>query len=69
MSGYVFLKPCFTEIPVLNVNSADPDKTPRYAASDLGLRCLRMSLLLDARHKWVNIHLGILQNPNLSHVI
>ena len=44
----------FIEIPVLNANSVDPDQTPRYAASDLGLHCLPMLLLWDARHKFVN---------------
>ena len=39
----------------LNVNSADPDQTPRFVASDLGLHCLPMSLLWDARLKLVNI--------------
>ena len=41
----VFIKPCFTEIPVFNANSVDPDQTPHSAASDLGLHCLPMSLL------------------------
>ena len=27
------------EISALNVNSVDPDQTPRFAASDLGLHC------------------------------
>ena len=36
----------------LNANSVDPDQT--LAASDLGLHCLTMSLLLDARLIWVN---------------
>ena len=40
---------------VFNANSADPDQTPRSAASDLGQHCLSMSLLWDARHKWVKI--------------
>ena len=44
----------FIEISVLNANSADPDQTPQYAASDQGLHCLLMSLLWDARHKLVN---------------
>ena len=38
---------CFVfslEIPVLNANSKDPDQTPRFAASELGLHCLPMSL-------------------------
>ena len=50
----VFLLPCFIEIPVVNANSVDPDQTPQNAASDLGLHCLQMSLLGDARHKWIN---------------
>ena len=41
-------------MPVLNANSVDPDLIPRFAASDLGLRCFPMSLLWDARCKWVN---------------
>ena len=35
----------FIEIPIFNANSADRDKTPRSAASDLGLHCLPISLL------------------------
>ena len=31
---------CFTEIPVFNVNSVDPDQTPRSAATDFGLHGL-----------------------------
>ena len=38
-------------MPVVNANSVNPDQTPRSAASDLGLRCLAMSHLWDARHK------------------
>ena len=41
--------PCFIDIPVFNANSVDRDQTPR---SDLGLHCLQMSLVWDARHKW-----------------
>ena len=37
------------EISECNANSADPDQTPRSAASDLGLHCLPVSL----RIKWV----------------
>ena len=44
----------FLEISELNANSEDPDQTPRYAASDLGLHCLLMSLLWDTRLKLVN---------------
>ena len=32
-------------------NSVDPDQTLLSVASDLGLHCLPMSLLWDARHK------------------
>ena len=41
---------------VLNANSVYPDQMPRSVASDLGLHCLPMSLLWDARLKWVNIY-------------
>ena len=43
----------FIEIPVLNGNSADPDQTLRCVAYELGLHCLQMSFLWDARRKWV----------------
>ena len=46
VSGKFLLLPWFTEIPVLNANSVDPDYTPRSAASDLGLHCLPMSLFM-----------------------
>ena len=41
----IFLSPCFIYIPVFNANSIDPDQTPHFAASDLGLHCLPMSHL------------------------
>ena len=44
---------CFVEMSELNTNSVDPDQLPHSAASDLGLYCLPMSLLWDARHKSV----------------
>ena len=50
---FVVLVSCFIEIHVLNANSVDPDLSPHSVASDLGLHCLPMSLLWDARHKWV----------------
>ena len=53
VSGWFLLLPYFIEIPVLNANSVDPDQMPRSLVSDLGLNCLLMSLLWDARHKWV----------------
>ena len=46
-------KGCFIEIPAFNANSVDPDQTPRSAASDPGQYCLPVSLLRDARLKWV----------------
>ena len=36
--------PCFSENPILNANSVDPDQMPHSAASDLGLHCLQLSL-------------------------
>ena len=54
-SDLFLLLPCFTEIPVFNANSADPDSV----ASDQGLHCLPMSLLLDTKHKWVKTRSGI----------
>ena len=41
---------CFTKIPVFNANSVDPDQTPRFKVSDLGLHSFAMSHLLDAMH-------------------
>ena len=38
-----FISTMIVEIPVLNANSVDPDQTPHFAASDLGLHCLSMS--------------------------
>ena len=39
-------------MPVVNANSVDPDQILHSVASDLGLHCLPMSHLWDARHKW-----------------
>ena len=36
-------------------NSEDPDETPHYVASHLGLHSLTLSHLWDARLKWVKI--------------
>ena len=49
-------------IPVLNTNSVDPDQTLYSAASDLGLHCLPKSLLLCARHEWVNFMMKTASN-------
>ena len=53
ISFTILLLSSFIEIAVLNTTSVDPAQTPNSAASDLGLHCLQMSLLWDARHKWV----------------
>ena len=53
VSGQFVLLPCFTEMPVVNANSVDPDQPPHSAASAPSLHCLPMSHLCDARHKWV----------------
>ena len=45
---FVFIIVMLVEISELNANCVDPDQT-----SDLGLYCLPMSLLWDARLKWV----------------
>ena len=49
----------FLEIPVYNANRVYPGRTPRSVASNLGLRYLQMSLLWDARHKWVKKQLSM----------
>ena len=43
----------FIEISELNSNNVDTDQTSRSVASNLGLYCLPMPLLYDARHKWI----------------
>ena len=37
----------------LFANSGDPDQTPRYVASDLGLHCLPITLLRVSQLQWV----------------
>ena len=41
--GVLFISLFFTDISLLKANSADPDKTPHSAASDLGVHCLPRS--------------------------
>ena len=36
------------------MQTVDPDQTPLSGMSNLGLHCLSVSYLWDARHKWVN---------------
>ena len=43
----------FFEIPLLDETRVDLDQMSLSVASDLGLHCLQMSLLWDARLKWV----------------
>ena len=43
------------EIPVFEANSVVPGKSPRSVASDLGLPCLPMSHLWNARNKCVYV--------------
>ena len=60
---------CFIEIPVLYANSVGPDQMPRSAASDLGLHCLPMSLLWDARHNWVDSGVVLIFSGLISGVL
>ena len=46
----------FIEIPEFNANSVDPDQIMCSMASDLGLHCLPLSLLWDARYIWINVN-------------
>ena len=39
---------------ILYVYSAEPDQTPHFAASDLGLHCLTVPHKKDTRLLWVN---------------
>ena len=50
----VFIFIIFLDIHVSTVNSVYPDQPPRSAASDFGLHCLPMCLLLDARHRVIS---------------
>ena len=45
----------FVEFSEFNANSVDPDRTPRSAASDLGLHRLPVSLLWGAMLKLVKL--------------
>ena len=48
----VFILTMLYKIPISHANSADPDQTSHSVASDLGLHCLSMSFLWNARRKW-----------------
>ena len=52
-----FINTMFYRNLCIYANSVDPDQTPRSAASELGLRCLQMTLLWDARLYWVKLNM------------
>ena len=54
VSCLVLTLPFIIEIPVYNANSATLIRRRVLRCLLLGLHCLLISLLLDARHKWVN---------------
>ena len=43
----------------LFANSVDPDQTPQYVASHLGLHCLPIAILLVSRYEWVNVDFNL----------
>ena len=59
MVFFIFIK---ILIEIIDANSGDPDQTPLFAASDLGLYCLPMSHKKDARLIMVNT----VQNHNVK---
>ena len=46
--------PRFIEIPSFDANNVDSRQRLHSVASDLGLYCLDIPLLEDARHKWLS---------------
>ena len=50
----------------LFTNSGDPDQTLNSAASDLGLHCLRITLLGVARLQWVKRNLLLFLSEGFS---
>ena len=50
----------------LFANSGDPDQTPRSVASDLGLHCLPVTILLVSRLQWVMYLVSVLNSRKLS---
>ena len=44
---------CFTEIPLINANSADLDQIPHFAASYFGQHYMPLTLVGVFRLKWV----------------
>ena len=53
------------KMPVLDANNVVPDQTPLYAAPDLGLHCLPMSLLWDDRHARVKVNTIDIADPRI----
>ena len=53
VSGLFLVLSFIIEILELNANCVDSDQMPHSVASDLGLHCLPLTLLWDARLKWV----------------
>ena len=43
------------EISVCNADSVDQNQRQHYAASDMGLHGLLVSLFWDAGHKWIKV--------------
>ena len=52
----ILLLQCFIEMHVHGAKSVDPDQTPHYAATDLGLYCLSMPIFVNARPTWINVY-------------
>ena len=52
----------------MQVNSGDPDQTLHSVASDLGLHCLPMSHIKDARHIWVKNAIILLSHKSSGNV-
>ena len=47
--GSIFVAFLLFSMEILLANNVDPDQTPHYVASDLGLHCLPLTLLRASR--------------------
>ena len=54
LNGDLRLFHLITLTSCIKANSADPDQTPRFAASDLGMHCLLMSQSRFYRYPCLN---------------
>ena len=54
------MKSKIVKYPELRANSVDPNQTTRCAVSDLSLHCSPVSLLWDAKHKWIKSNCFVL---------